>query len=148
MLARSLSTTSNNRWEVTNNTPSSFSAVISPGSYTHTHHHLGHVCEVFIVVRAPYYYIRVSMFIYLVTVGFFRPQQKPKRRFLTRPRSFVDSFFFFVSEKVVGWWKKVKYYFPPPLFEFSELNRISFRLFCFCFVCRVLYIYIYYFILF
>lgn len=45
--------------------------------------------------------------------------------------------FFFLSKKV-GWWvreKKVKYYFPPPLFELSELNRISFFFFCFYFIC-------------
>lgn len=30
--------------------------------------------------------------------------------------------------------KNVKYYFPPPLFELSELNRILFQFFFFCFV--------------
>lgn len=100
-----------------------------------------------------YYNMRVSMCIYLRSSISAAKTQK------AIPHATLRSFllmvlliylFIFSSEKsrlVSRGEKKVKYYFPPPLFEFSELNRISFLYFFFFFrLCVCLFILFFFFL--
>lgn len=97
----------------------------------------------YIYCTPPCYYMHISMFIYLWW-DFFSATKTRKAIPHATTASFVDGFFLFVWKMWVGGLeKKVKYYFPPPLFELSELNRISFQLFCFC----LFVFYFFYFIL-
>lgn len=69
------------------------------------------------------YYMRIGVYIYSI-YGWFFCNKNPKS---DSSRDCRVLLMVFLSEKKwVGELKKVKYYFPPPLFELSELNRISF----------------------